>query len=155
MKSEGGGRYRCPKRDDASDIKGLHPDPQSIILWECVVNPDADSNLRNNVILCTFPLIFDLIEANIMKPIAFSTVVFAYLTTIALGFAPAPLSQSVRLQVRSSESTPPLTRTFINIGDQERERLTRDSEPGDYFKTCVRIVMQQSPFCPCSIAYHV
>jgi hypothetical protein len=27
------------------------------------------------------------------------------------------------------------TRTFINIGDQERDRLTRDSEPEDYFKT--------------------
>lgn len=28
-----------------------------------------------------------------------------------------------------------LTRTYINIGDQERDKLTRDSEPEDYFKT--------------------
>lgn len=54
--------------------------------------------------------------------------------TIALSFwAPshafAPLSQNV------PTATKPHSKLFINIGEPERESLTRDSEPEDFFAT--------------------
>jgi hypothetical protein len=124
--------------DDAS------PSRSSIVRGECVVvvNNAADADYDKEHPAFSFELQYYLFAIplgsfNMMKSIALFTFVVAYFTSVALGFAPAPC---VRLQVRGNGSTPPLTRTFINIGDQERERLTRDSEPGDYFKTCVWIV---------------
>jgi hypothetical protein len=32
-------------------------------------------------------------------------------------------------------SRPNLSQLYINLGEPEREKLTRDSEPQDYFKT--------------------
>jgi hypothetical protein len=47
------------------------------------------------------------------------------------GFVP----RSCTMKTISIYETTSSTKQFINIGDQERDKLTRDSEPGEYFKT--------------------
>ena len=46
------------------------------------------------------------------------------------GFAIQTQINGVRVNNRMT-----LTKTYLNIGEQERDKLTRDSEPQDYFRT--------------------
>ena len=73
--------------------------------------------------------------------------VLFYVFVISLGFSMTagfvPMSRTTTTtKTTSSISRPSLsTELFINIGDQERDKLTRESEPGDYFKTWVDTTM--------------
>jgi hypothetical protein len=69
-----------------------------------------------------------------MKTITSLLLVLAYLFGFSSAFAP-PTSQA--LAFRRSTS-----RIFINIGEQERQKLTRDSEPEEYFRTYVSFFEQ-------------
>ena len=72
--------------------------------------------------------------------------VLIYVFVISLGLSMTagfvPISRTTTTKTTSSISRPSLsTELFINIGDQERDKLTRESEPGDYFKTWVDTTM--------------
>ena len=72
--------------------------------------------------------------------------VLIYVFVISLGLSMTagfvPISRTTTTKTSSSISRPSLsTELFINIGDQERDKLTRESEPGDYFKTWVDTTM--------------
>jgi hypothetical protein len=65
-----------------------------------------------------------------------STMKFFYLLLVLA----CTLSMTSAFAPKAAVSTtafarPALTRTYINIGDQERQKLTRDSEPEDFFAT--------------------
>ena len=72
--------------------------------------------------------------------------VLIYVFVISLGLSMTagfvPISRTTTTKTTSSISRPSIsTELFINIGDQERDKLTRESEPGDYFKTWVDTTM--------------
>jgi len=64
----------------------------------------------------------------------FALVVAALLCALSQAFAPLPRPTTTTGMtfVRPGALK---TRTYINIGEQERDKLTRDSEPEDFFAT--------------------
>jgi hypothetical protein len=67
-----------------------------------------------------------------MKLVALSLLVLSYCASMTNGFAPMRAATKVSIERQPAAS---MTKLLINIGDQERDKLTRDSEPEDYFKT--------------------
>ena len=65
-----------------------------------------------------------------MQLVTIYVLFMSFCASMTAGFAPMSAT------TKASINRPTLsTKLFINIGDQERDKLTRDSEPGDYFKT--------------------
>jgi hypothetical protein len=64
----------------------------------------------------------------------------AHLIVLAVGlvstsaFAPKPVSHTFAGRGRVQSTTLPIKMGF-GMGDEERKKLTRDSEPEDYFRT--------------------
>jgi hypothetical protein len=67
-----------------------------------------------------------------MKSSSFLLLVVACALSMISAFAPK--AQMVTPTTNFAQSSA-LTRMNLNIGEQERDKLTRDSEPADYFKT--------------------
>lgn len=86
--------------------------------------------LKHHHIPNRFPTAIDCFF--IMKLISFYILFMAFCSSMVTGFV--PMSAITKASIDRPTS---LTKIFINIGDQERDKLTRDSEPGDYFKTWV------------------
>jgi hypothetical protein len=62
----------------------------------------------------------------------FALLLFIVACAVSMTSAFAPRST---VATTTAFARPALTRTYINIGEQERDKLTRDSEPEDFFKT--------------------
>ena len=73
-----------------------------------------------------------------MKFITIYVLIFTYCASMTAGFT--SMRPATKAPTKSS------TKLFINIGDQERDKLTRDSEPGDYFKTWVYTIPAMMTF---------
>jgi hypothetical protein len=82
-----------------------------------------------------------------MKPVQLSLVTLCVVASLASAFAPRPaLSTSGTLggvKFSTARSTPGAQPLFGFMGDKERDELTRDSEPEDFFRTYVRCVVAE------------
>jgi hypothetical protein len=76
-----------------------------------------------------------------MKPVQLSLVTLCVVASLASAFAPRPAVSSsggAALKFSTARSTPGAQPLFGFMGDKERDQLTRDSEPEDFFRTYVR-----------------
>jgi hypothetical protein len=77
-----------------------------------------------------------------MKPVQLSLVTLCVVSSLASAFAPRPALSSTggggALKFSTARSTPGAQPLFGFMGDKERDQLTRDSEPEDFFRTYVR-----------------